>query len=498
MNMQTEMTVSVVIGALVALVAVNWVYFKILTIAFRKKLVDNPDARKLQKRPVPVVGGLAVFFGVLFGLMAAAMCHNLFMPDVSNVSLFPVLCAMGVMLYVGATDDIIGLTPISRLVIETVSILAIIFGSGMCIDTFRGMWDIEAFSWWIAVPLTVFAGVGIINAINMIDGVNGLSSGLCIVCSLLFGVAFVKAQDVPNAVLAFTMAAAMLPFYIHNVFGLKSRMFIGDAGTMVVGMLMTWFLINLLNSGNKLACYEEARGVNLIAMSLAILSVPVFDTLRVMTMRMFKGKSPFMPDKTHLHHVFVNIGVSHFVTGFVEVMLGLVITAVWGVSVICGAGLELQLYIVIAASAIGVWGTYMFLRYHVTHHTEFLHKMTGFSVRTHLGRTEWWKSLTNWLDSPGDYSDVDFAEMKPEASSLEAHIKGLDDAVLKEQDRKRVLEYMKGKVEVHVDDLTENSGADRLRIFPILTEEIQAGFIVVVKTTGWGAPEIVALKNGKQ
>lgn len=85
--MQTyQMITTVVIGALVAFVAVNWVYFKILTIAFRKKLVDNPDARKLQKRPVPVVGGLAVFFGVLFGLMAAAMCRNLFMPDVPNVT----------------------------------------------------------------------------------------------------------------------------------------------------------------------------------------------------------------------------------------------------------------------------------------------------------------------------------------------------------------------------------------------------------------------------
>ena len=315
--MQTEMTVSVVIGALVALIAVNWVYFKILTIAFRKKLVDNPDARKLQKRPVPVVGGLAVFFGVLFGLMAAAMCHNLFMPDVPNVSLFPVLCAMGVMLYVGAMDDLIGLTPLSRIVIETVSILAIIFGSGMCVDTFRGMWGIEAFSWWVAVPLTVFAGVGVINAINMIDGVNGLSSGLCIVCSLLFGVAFIRLHDVPNAVLAFTMAAAMIPFYIHNVFGLKSRMFIGDAGTMVMGMLMTWFLICLLSSKNDEAYYEADDRANLIAMSLAILSVPVFDTLRVMTMRMLKGKSPFKPDKTHLHHVFVNVGVSHFITGFV-------------------------------------------------------------------------------------------------------------------------------------------------------------------------------------
>lgn len=494
--MQTyQMITTVVIGALVAFVAVNWVYFKILTIAFRKKLVDNPDARKLQKRPVPVVGGLAVFFGVLFGLMAAAMCHNLFMPDVPNVSLFPMLCAMGVMLYVGAMDDLIGLTPVSRIVIETVSILAIIFGSGMCVDTFRGMWGIEAFSWWIAVPLTVFAGVGVINAINMIDGVNGLSSGLCIVCSLLFGVAFIRLHDVPNAVLAFTMASAMIPFYIHNVFGLKSRMFIGDAGTMVMGMLMTWFLICLLSSENDEAYYEADDRANLIAMSLAILSVPVFDTLRVMTMRMLKGRSPFKPDKTHLHHVFVNVGVSHFITGFVEIALGLIITGIWGVSVLCGSGLELQLYIVIAASAIGVWGTYMILHYQVINHTEFLHKITGYSVRTHLGRTEWWKTITHWLDASGDYSDAGFQEPQSMLTTSDVSLNGCDEESLKERDRKRVLDYMKGKAEVHVDDLVENSGADRLRIYSILTEETQSGSIVVVKSTGWGAPEIVALKN---
>lgn len=490
-----QIIITVLVGSFVAFTAVNWIYFKILKIAFSKKLVDNPDARKLQKRPVPVVGGLAVFFGLLFGLMAAAMCHSVLVPDVPHVSLFPALCAMGVMLYVGAMDDILGLTPLSRIVIEAVSILALVFASGMCVDTFRGMWGVEAFSWWIAVPLTVFAGVGIINAINMIDGVNGLSSGLCIICSILFGIAFIRLHDAPNAVLAFTMAAAVIPFYIHNVFGQKSRMFIGDAGTMVMGILMTWFLICLLSSRNDAAYYEADDHVNLIAMSLAILSVPVFDTLRVMTMRVLKGKSPFRPDKTHLHHVFVNVGVSHFITGFVEVVLGLAITGIWGVSVLCGAGLELQLYIVIVASVFGVWGTYIFLRHHIIHHTEFLHKVTGFSVRTHLGRTEWWKAITQWLDAPGDYSDAGFPEPQSKPESPDARPQDSDEGNLKERDRKRLLDYMKGKAEVHVDDLLENSGADRLRVYPILTEEVQSGSIVVVKSTGWGTPEIVALRS---
>ena len=215
--MNLQIIAPMIIGALFAFFSVNWIYFKILKVAFEKRLVDNPDARKLQKRPIPVVGGLAVFFGILSGILAASAYLFFFVPNFSANGLLPVICAMSVMIYTGAMDDILGLSPKSRFVIEIASILALIFSTGLCVDTFHGMWCVDYISWWIAVPLTVFAGVGIINAINMIDGVNGLSSGLCIMCCALFGFAFVKAGDVENAVLAFTMAAALLPFFVHNV-----------------------------------------------------------------------------------------------------------------------------------------------------------------------------------------------------------------------------------------------------------------------------------------
>ena len=328
--MNWNLFLPILLGSVTAIVAVKWIYFKILKVALVKRLVDNPDARKLQKRPVPVVGGLAVFFGVLAGMLATSAYHYMFAPEMITNNMLPLLCVMSVMLYTGAMDDIMGLSPKARFVIEIVSILGLIFASGMCIDSLYGLWGIEKISWMIAVPLTVIAGVGIINAINMIDGVNGLSSGLCMMCNILFGLSFVKAGDISNAVMAFTMAAALLLFFIHNVFGSKSRMFIGDAGTMVMGMLMTWFVMCLLSHNNGVAYYSQAKGVSLIAMSLAILSVPVFDTLRVMTMRIVNGHSPFKPDKTHLHHVFVNIGVSHFITAMSEILIGAVITALWG------------------------------------------------------------------------------------------------------------------------------------------------------------------------
>ena len=493
----TQLT-PIIFGAVAAFASVNWIYFKILQIAISKKLVDNPDARKLQKRPIPLVGGLAVFFGVLFGLMVASMCHHILIPEILHTRLFPILCAMGIMLYVGALDDILGLSPKSRFIIEIAVVLIIIFDTGMCVDTFHGMWGVNAFSWWFAVPLTVIAGVGIINAINMIDGVNGLSSGICIVSSILFGTIFIIAQDIPNAVLAFTMAAALLPFYIHNVFGLKSRMFIGDAGTMVMGMLMTWFLICMLSSKSLVSYYHTENGVNMIAMSLAVLSVPVFDTLRVMTMRIMKKKNPFKPDKTHLHHVFVNVGVSHFITSTIEILLGLLIFGIWLISVCCGVGLDVQLYIVIAASMICVWGTYAFMRYQISHQTELLHHMTGYSIRTHLGRTQWWKNITSWLDKPGDYSELEMDATTNISQCVEDHIKGINSEInYKEYDRKLILEYLKGKAEVHVDDIIANSGADKLRVYPILFEEVMDGFIVVVKENKYGSPVIVSLKGEK-
>ena len=397
---------TVLIAAIMALMAVRWIYFRILAIAKKKNVVDNPNARKLQKQPVPVMGGIAVFFGVLAGLLVGTSVYALpFLlshepVDLPSSSLLSVLAAMGIMLYMGAIDDMIGLSAVKRLLIEMGVVLGLIMSSGGCIDTFRGMWGVGALSWWLAVPLTVFAGVGIINSINMIDGVNGLSSGICMTCSILFGVAFIRIMDWGNAVLAFSMAAALMPFFIHNVFGSKSRMFIGDAGTMVMGILMTWFTISTLRAPAMTEYYTPVVRTNMVAMCLAILSVPVFDTLRVMVMRILKGCSPFKADMTHLHHTFIQIGVSHSITALIEILIDGVVFGVWGVCVLLRVNLDWQLYIVLMAALLMVWGTYFFLHYHTVHQTALWQRMTQMSRKTHLGHTAWWLRFQAFLDSP--------------------------------------------------------------------------------------------------
>lgn len=497
--MDSNMVFPIVLGITMAYIAVRWVYFKILKIAFEKNLVDTPDWRKLQKQPVPVVGGLAVFLGILSGILAAAAYHYTFNPETESTGLLPIICAMSVMIYTGALDDILGLTPKARIAIEVAAIIALIYSSGMCIDTFHGLWGIEQLSWWIAVPLTAFAGVGIINSINMIDGVNGLSSGLCMTSCSLFGIAFFIIGDVANAVLAFTMVASLLPFFLRNVFGLESRMFIGDAGTMVMGILMTWFVMCMLSKNSAINSFSESHNVNIIALSIAILSVPIFDTLRVMTMRIARGVSPFRPDKTHLHHVFVNVGLSHFITAISEILIGLTTTIICYISIKVGASLEVQLYVVSLSSMCLVWGTYAILRYHVKRHTTILHRLTHFSAKTHLGRTKWWKSFTKWLDSPINYAlsstDIPAAKSAVSREKFNSHMQSIDINISKENDRKLILDYLKGKVEVHMSDLIAYSGADQLRVYSVIYEEIQSGYVKTIHSDRKGNPLIVALEE---
>lgn len=485
---QLKMVIALAIIIIVSCYAVHWVYFKILRIAKDKNIVDNPDARKLQKTPIPVMGGIAVFFGVLVGvLVSTAMPYHF--PQ--HTSLFPILCAMSLMLYIGAMDDIVGLTARSRIVFEVLTILGLIYSSGGCVDTFRGLWGIYEFSWWIGVPLTIIAGVGIINAVNMIDGVNGLSSGLCMVNSAMFGVLFVRSGDMHNAYLAFAMAASLLPFFIHNVFGMRSRMYIGDAGTMVMGIMLTWFVMCILKNDTRLTYYAGAKGVNLIALALAIMSVPVFDTLRVMTMRIMRGRNPFSADKTHLHHVFINIGISHSVTALTEILIACTIVLIWAIADKSRMSYDMQLYIVVIAAVVLVWGTYMFLRYHVNHHTALLHQLTHFSVATHMGRREWWKRLTSILDAP---EEVEFSK-NDDLIHVEHMARRYEHLSPFEQSRQKVRAYIMSRAESLVSDVREHSGANPAYVDQILKDALADERIYVVKNDKDGNPEIIAMKE---
>ena len=341
----TNPSLFIIVPLVVALLVVGWVHPRLVRIAAMKMIVDNPDARKLQKEPIPILGGVAVMFGAVLGIS----CTAVFPETVFNDTIVLIIAVMMVMLYTGTMDDILELTPRLRFLIEIMSVCALIFVGGFQLDDLHGLWGVSVLPDWVAVPLTVFACVGIINAMNLIDGVDGLSSGFCITACAIFSAVFFKAGDMMMFILSMALIGALIPFFMHNVFGERSKMFIGDGGTLVMGAVMSIFVVRVLGVGSPVAQFwdQSHAGMSAVAFTLAVLCVPVFDTLRVMVTRMLQGRSPFHPDKTHLHHMFIDLGFSHVGTTFSIILLNLTVVAVWWASVSMGCSLDVQLYVVI-------------------------------------------------------------------------------------------------------------------------------------------------------
>lgn len=375
----------------IALMSTWWIFKKVLKIALLKNIVDNPDARKLQKFPVPVLGGIAVFFGIIMSLIVTGLFYE-------TSYLFAIMGVMAVMLYVGTMDDILSLSPAIRFLIEIVIVLLLVFCNRYSLNDFHGLWGIGQISEWIAVPLTVFACVGIINAINLIDGVNGLSSGYCITTCSIFAVAFIWADDREAASLAVLSIGALIPFFCHNVFGKKSKMFIGDGGTLMMGTMISTFVIGALTCDSPLAEKVDPN-FGMIPFTIAVLAIPVFDTLRVMSMRIIRGKSPFQPDKTHLHHLLFDMGFSHIGTTVAEILSNIIVVGIWYLSYKLGAPIDIQLYIVIALGMMVTLGFYKFVRIQQEKSTKifiFLQKVGNW---THVGHTKGFMRFRDFLDT---------------------------------------------------------------------------------------------------
>lgn len=380
----------IIIPAVLAFLGTLWVHPKILKIAIMKDLVDNPDARKLQRNPVPVIGGIAVFFGIVIGL-----CSSQIMFD--SPSVFMLISAMLVMLYIGTMDDILDLTPTIRFVIEILIVMWLMYINRSSINCFWGLWGLDTISDWISVPLTIFAAVGIINAINLIDGVNGLSSGYCFMASTIFAIIFNATGNTVMTILAASAAGAIVPFFLHNVFGHRTRMFIGDGGTLVFGTMMSMFVISILSSKSPCAHYVT-NGIGLIPFVLAVFAIPVFDTIRVMTMRVLRGKSPFNPDKTHLHHLFIDLGFSHTGTTVTILFLNSLVIVSWFIAYKSGASVDLQFYIVFIMSFTATFILHKFASDQIRKNGRFLGVLHRIGKAMHFEKKGIWLKVQKIID----------------------------------------------------------------------------------------------------
>lgn len=381
----------ILLFALAAFCITWFVYPLTIRLAKRYNIVDEPDARKLQKEPIPVLGGAAVAVGIFVPLTFAAVYFH-------QPKLWYEIAVMLCMLIIGITDDIRGLSAWFRFVIEMFIVWFLLWRTHILIDNFHGLWEMKQLTVYSSLPLSLIAGVGVINAINLIDGVDGYSSGYGIMANTLFAIAFYTFSESTYALFSAVAAAALLPFFLHNVFGKTSKMYIGDGGSLLIGIVMVCNIFALLSNTSLIGKQMHEVGLGAVAFSLAVLCIPVFDTLRVMFARILSGGSPFMPDKTHLHHLFIDMGFSHVGTSLTIILLNASVVLLWAIGYKLGASIDMQFYIVVLAGIVDTFGLYYGMRWCEKNNHPLWHRMQRIGKWTHFEHKGAWLTIQKWID----------------------------------------------------------------------------------------------------
>ena len=287
---------------------------RILVISHKKRLYDVPDARKVHTMPVPRLGGLS-FFPVILMSMFLVIGFRLYFWDMDTSSLsFNMLyeylflfVGMTLLYLVGVCDDLVGVGYRYKFAVQIAAALLLVL-SGNWFDSFGGLFGIYSVPAWIGMPFTVFIVVYITNAINLIDGIDGLASGLCcIALSVLSVIFFLRGQYV-YALLAICTLGILMPFWCYNVFGNANRghkLFMGDAGSLTLGYVISFLIIHMSVTNEVSPTLSNPYMV--IAFSTVL--VPLLDVIRVVLHRLREHKNPFLPDKNHFHHKLLRTGM---------------------------------------------------------------------------------------------------------------------------------------------------------------------------------------------
>lgn len=287
---------------------------QILLIAFRKKLFDEPDARKIHTSVVPRLGGIAFMPAIFFSIISVcgfAMLHEpLGFNSVESqwvVQFCFIACAILLMFLVGLADDLVGVKYRAKFVVQIISALMLVIG-GLWIDNLHGFMWIHELSPYVGIPLTVVVIVFIINAINLIDGIDGLASGLSTIALLFYGIAFFSSGEYLYAMIAAATMGTLIPFFYYNVFGdpaKRKKIFMGDTGALTIGVVLSTLSLKMNDMGHPL----EGLPTNTLVVAFSPLIVPCFDVIRVYFHRIFRHRNPFLPDKCHIHHKFLALGM---------------------------------------------------------------------------------------------------------------------------------------------------------------------------------------------
>lgn len=289
----------------------------VLFLVKKFQFFDLPNERKEHQEPKPTFGGIAILAGTLISLL-------IWFQFSYHPSFITFLISVLVLMGVGILDDLKDLAVRYKLILQ-VGVASLITIAGIRITSFGGLFGVGELNLLAQYTFTVLTIVGIINAFNFIDGIDGLAGGMGFMSLVTLGIFLTLSQDTAFALIAFALAGSLLAFLYFNFN--PSRIFMGDTGSLVLGFVIAVLCVQLMKRN---AITPSPIVPNIYVFTLGLVLIPVFDSLRVFSIRLWKGQSPFSPDKTHIHHLITREGFSHgFATRILCIIHGFILILVY-------------------------------------------------------------------------------------------------------------------------------------------------------------------------
>lgn len=315
----------------------------VLQIADQKKLYDVPDERKVHSHPVASLGGVGIFGGFLLASLLSIQGYL-------NPEFQYFFAAALVIFFLGLKDDLIILSASKKFVGQVIAASILIHLGGIRLDSMHGLFGFEQLPDAFGLALSYLTIIVVINSFNLIDGVDGLAASLGTFTMLIFGIYFYMIDYNAYALLAFALGGSLVAFLIFNHH--PAKIFMGDSGSLMIGLVNSILVIKFINVANESTVAIPVDSA--VAIGFAILIVPLLDTLRVFGIRIFNGRSPFTPDRNHVHHLLLARGMSHpaVTLSCVAINIGFVVIAYLGRSL--GSTMLLMLLLGLAFTGLGL------------------------------------------------------------------------------------------------------------------------------------------------
>jgi len=292
----------IIFGFLMAF-GITWLTIpSIVHISRLKDLCAKSNGRTSHTSPVPTLGGIAVFIGFVLSTVIFAGTYFKF-------ELKYIISGLIIVFFIGIKDDILIIDPLKKLIGQILAVVLIAVFADIRITNLYGLFHIGQLPYIASILITVFVFIVIINGFNLIDGIDGLASGIGILTSSVFGIWFWMTGHMACAVLSFSFIGALSAFFYFNVFSSKSKIFLGDTGSLLTGFVLAVLACRFLQ--HELVAGGTMDIASAPTVVFGVLVIPLFDSLRVFILRILKGKSPFKADRQHLHHRLLQLGLTH-------------------------------------------------------------------------------------------------------------------------------------------------------------------------------------------